>query len=58
MVEMVRSVLSSVSELEHEIAAQCKEMTTEDLASVIDLRVPTNEGVLYLGYKSPEDTAA
>ncbi len=46
------------SELEHEIAAQCKEMTTEDLASVIDLRVPTNEGVLYLGYKSPEDTGA
>lgn len=46
------------TELESLIAAQCREMTTEELASVIDLRVSTNEGVLYLGYKSPEDTGA
>lgn len=46
------------SELEEEIAAQCREMTGGELVSIVDLRVPTKEGVLYLGYKSPEDTGA
>lgn len=44
------------SELEEKIAAQCREMTGGELASIVDLQVPTKEGVLYLGYKSPEDT--
>lgn len=46
------------SVLESLIAAQCQQMTKDALASIIDLRVPTSEGVLYLGYKSPEDTGA
>lgn len=46
------------SELEEEIGAQCQEMTGGDLVSIVDLRVSTKEGVLYLGYKSPEDTGA
>lgn len=44
------------SELEEKIAAQCQEMTGGELVSIVDLRVSTKEGVLYLGYKSPEDT--
>ncbi len=46
------------SELENQIAAQCKEMTGGELTSIVDLRVATKEGILYLGYKSPEDTGA
>lgn len=46
------------SELESQMNAQCQQMTGDALASVIDLRVPSSEGTLYLGYKSPEDTGA
>ncbi len=46
------------SALETQIAAKCREITGEDLASVIGLSVPTAQGTLYQGYNSPEDTGA
>lgn len=46
------------SALEAQIAAKCREVTGEDLASVIGLSVPTAQGTLYQGYSSPEDTGA
>ncbi len=46
------------SALEQQIAAACREQTGQDIASIIGLSVPTAQGTLYLGYKSPEDTGA
>lgn len=47
------------SALEEKIAAKYTEMFPGgSLTSVIGLSVPTAQGTLYLGYKSPEDTGA
>lgn len=46
------------SDLEDLIAADCKEMTGGTLTSIVGVSVSTAEGIIYLGYKSPEDTGA
>lgn len=50
------------STIESQIAAMCQEMISAEgdksLVSITGLNVPTSQGVVYLGYKSPEDTGA
>ncbi len=47
------------SALEEKIAAKFTEMFPGGtFSSIIGLNVPTSQGTLYLGYKSPEDTGA
>lgn len=51
------------STIEEAIAAQCREAMSaaegdSTLISITSLTVPTAEGTIYLGYKSPEDTGA
>ena len=46
------------SVLEELIASKCKEVTGQELTSIIGLTVPTAQGTIYLGYNSPEDTGA
>ena len=46
------------SELEKLIADECLAQTGLTLTSIIGLTVPTSQGILYLGYKSPDDTGA
>ena len=47
------------SQLEEEIARKCLEVTGGGkLTSIVGLSVSTAEGIIYLGYKSPEDTGA
>ncbi len=46
------------SALESLIAQKCTETTNETLASVVGLNVSTAQGILYLGYKSPDDPGA
>lgn len=47
------------SQLEDEIAKKCSEVTGGGkLTSIVGLTVSTTEGIIYLGYKSPEDTGA
>lgn len=50
------------STIESEIADRCAEMIEAEgdksLISITSLTVPTAEGTIYLGYKSPEDTGA
>lgn len=46
------------SELEELLRERCREETGAELVSVIGLTVPTEQGILHLGYKSPEDPGA
>lgn len=46
------------SALEGLIAEKCTEATEGALTTIIGLSVSTEEGILYLGYNSPDDTGA
>lgn len=44
------------TEIEPLIDAECRKQMGVGLDSVVDLRVPSAQGILYVGYKSPDDT--
>ena len=46
------------SAMESLLSQKCQEMTGSSLASIIDLSVSTSQGIIYQGYKSPDDTGA
>ena len=53
--------LNFAGDVENQIAKQCKEMITDAnnaLAYITSLSVPSTQGTLYLGYKSPDDTGS
>lgn len=46
------------SELMSRITAACQEVTGAALDSIVNLRVSSEEGILYLGYRSPDEPGA
>lgn len=46
------------SALESLINLKCQELTGSNLVSIIDLSVPPGQGIIYHGYKSPDDTGS
>lgn len=46
------------SALESLMNLKCQEMTRSNLVSIIDLSVSPDQGIIYHGYKSPDDTGS